>query len=348
MPPRPIEKSLLCIALWLIVIATAGCDASMPTSSAPPPPNSDARVEKLKTNFTVEEARELAQPAGNTAGLSVDVQGAQNTGVGNESFNGEIGAPKGLNTQRLFGQAASNDDERFERLEAAVQALRDDFDAVSPSINRLISIEREIQTLVDQLGVLVGNDTSAAIPADIPPVPAAMVEEDPNEFPQDPSQPQTPPMPITPPVPAPPVNAAPAAIPAPPTPAVAPAPQAQQAAPAPVAAPSSTAELSNLRIADNDKAARIVFEANENIPYTADVDSENILLVTFAKGTSKADLSSTKIKSSLVKSVDYTPQNAGGFILAIPLSKSSKIIKQGVLPPDANNPRYRIYIDLAR
>jgi len=313
----------------------------MPTPSSSG--GGEVRTEKLKTNLSAEEARQLAQPASSTPGLSVDVQSAQAQGVGSENFDGTMQPSRGLNTARLFGTAVGSEDERFERLENAVQALRDDFDKVNPAINRLIAIEGEIQMLVDQLQLLVKDEPDTSL-QNIPPV-SAQELQDTTEFPVEQNAvPTSPPVPLAPPPP--PAEAA-APLPAP-TPAPAPAPTAVPVAvPAPAPAVTSDAALINVRVADHDKTVRVVFETNKNIPYTAAVDPEKILLVTFTQGVSKANLSAS-LKSSLIKSADQTPQASGGFIVAMPLSKMTKVVRQGVLQPDATNPHYRIYIDLEK
>lgn len=331
MTSGPIGKFLACMSLWLTLLATAGCDVSMPTPSSAP--QGEVRTEKLKTNLSAEEARALAQPASSTQGLSVDVQGAQNLGMGSENFDGTMQPSRGLNTQRLFSTSAGSEDERFERLEAAVQKLRDDFDAVNPAINRLIAIESEIQMLVDQLQVLVQDDSSANT-QNIPPV-AAETLADEMEFPAEQNPAPSPPIPLAPPL-----------IPETAAPVVPMAAPAAAPAPAPSAVTSGAALL-NMRAADNPGTTRVVFETTQKIPYTVDVDPEKILIVTFKEGESKANLSAS-LKSSLIKSADVTPQASGGFILAMPLSKMTKIVRQGVLNPDASNAYYRIYIDLER
>lgn len=317
-------------ALWLTLLAVAGCDvsSSTPKTSSQTP----ARTEKLKTNFTVDEARELAAPASTTPGLSVDVGAAQAMATGNEGFQTEA---KGFVSKRLFDQAAANDDERFERLEAAMQLLRDDFDAVSPSMNRLMAIEREIQTLVDQLQVLVDGDADLS---SVPPVTAEAMDA---PITDGGTQTMLPPvMADVPPPPIPMERPMPIVTPTPSP--VAPAPAAT------VAPPVSGPMLVAARVADHAGKTRIVLETDGNIPYTADVDPEQILIVTFASGSASSGISSTTMKSSMVKSIDVTPQNGGGMILAMPLSKATKIIGQGVLKPDGANKNYRIYIDLSR
>ncbi len=348
MTSKPIGKVLVRTALWLTLLATTGCDVSMPTPSSQRS-GGEVRTEKLKTNLSAEEARALAQPASGTDGLTVDVQNAQNMGVGSENFDGTMQPSRGLNTKRLFGEPVKGEDERFERLENAVQKLRDDFDTVNPAINRLIAIEGEIQMLVDQLQLLVKGDDPAAL-EQIPPVSAQALDE--NEFPVEENPAPALPIPLAPPLTQADVAAAtempPPVQPAPEPAPAAPAPSASASAPIPApAAVSSDAALLGLRIADHEKTTRVVFETNKKIAYTVDVDPEKILIVTFNEGTSQANLSAG-LKSALVKSADETPQATGGFIVAMPLSKMTKIVRQGVLPPDGTNTRYRIYIDLER
>ncbi len=348
MTSKPIGKFLTGMFLWLSILAATGCDVSMPTPSSSSR-SGDVRTEKLKTNLSAEEARELAKPASTTPGLSVDVQGAQNMGVGSENFDGTMQPSRGLNTKRLFGDRVGDNDERFERLENAVQQLRDDFDAVNPAINRLIAIEGEIQMLVDQLQVLVKDDDSAAL-EQIPPVSSQALDE--NEYPVEENPAPAAPVPLAPPLTQADVTDANAASLEEPIETVSPAtatpiiPTVTPTTPAAVTSPvPSDAALLALRVADHEKTTRVVFETNKNLSYTVDVDPEKILIVTFREGASQANLSAG-LKSSLVKSADQTPQAQGGFIVAMPLSKMTKIVRQGVLPPDGTNSRYRIYIDL--
>lgn len=306
----------------------------------------EARVEKMKTNMTPEEMRELALPVSETPGLSVDRAAAQDGAVGNYGYETGMNPSRGLNTQRLFATAAGNDDERMERLETAVQTLRDDFDKVSPAINRLIAIEQEIQTLVDQLQVLVEGENPALDTSSIPPVSEQALTD--TAISPDAASAASPTLDPLPP-PAPPQSIIPETQPiSPPAATVAPTPPVAPI-PAPAAAvPVSGDGLRNVRIADHDSKTRIVLETSSNIAYTADIDPEQILIVSLASGGSSVDAASIKPKSALISSVDITPQTSGGMIVAMPLSKSTKILGKGVLQPDGQNPNYRIYIDLAR
>ncbi len=348
---RPTLKMTVTMLLWMTLLATAGCDspASSPKTSAPLPSFGEARVEKMKTNMTPEEMRELALPASETPGLSVDKQAALDGATGNYGYETGMNPARGLNTQRLFATAAGNDDERMERLETAVQTLRDDFDKVSPAINRLIAIEQEIQTLVDQLQVLVESENPSLDTSAIPPVSEQALAD--TALSPDAASAASPPI-DPPPPPADPMDLIPETQPISPPPPPAPLPPTAPAptpAPAPAAAlPVSGDGLRAVRIADHEGKTRIVLETSSDIAYTADIDPEQILIVSLASGGSSVDAGAIKPKSSLIGSVDITPQNGGGMIVAMPLSKSSKILGKGVLKPDGQNPNYRIYIDLAR
>lgn len=74
----------------------------------------------------------------------------------------EAGIPvldsKGPNLEHLFAQPEKNTDARIKRLENAVVEIRNDLDAALPAINRLLSIEGDIQQLVGQLQTLLNDE----------------------------------------------------------------------------------------------------------------------------------------------------------------------------------------------
>lgn len=110
-------------------------------------PSSKARKSTLKTNVDVSELRELAKPPDLETG-----------GVSSNGLKLSSGQFLNVNTKtRLFSESMRDDDDRFDRLEEAVQSIRDDFDAMTPSINRLISIEKDIKELHGQLSVLISG-----------------------------------------------------------------------------------------------------------------------------------------------------------------------------------------------
>lgn len=71
----------------------------------------------------------------------------------------------------LFDKKLRDDDDRFDRLEGAVQGIHNDLGKLTPSINRLIAIETDIKELHDKLVTLIDgkdeptmSDTSSAQP----------------------------------------------------------------------------------------------------------------------------------------------------------------------------------------
>lgn len=337
---RP-RKTFWVLGMLWVSLTTAGCDSPASqgaSSSAPLPSFGEARVEKMKTNMSPEEMRALALPASETPGLGVDRAAAESGAVGSYGYETQLSPSKGLNTKRLFGTKAGSDNERFERLEAALQELRDDFDEASPSINRLMAIEQEIQTLVDQLQVLVEGDNAQANMSAIPPVSPEMLEDNPVPPVAGSETAANAPLSLSPP---PPVGAAaPDAVSPPPPPPPSPS----------VTAPAVAADevIKAIRIADHQSTTRVVLELTRDVPYTADIDPEQMLLLGFGEGGAAANLAAVKPSSALITSIDATPQSSGGVIIAMALSKQTKIVRQGKIPPDAQHPYTRVYIDLAR
>lgn len=356
---RLCRKNRMLLCMSLIALGLASCDSGS-SGRDPLADGSQARVEKLKTDVSVDEARALAKPGGGE--FSLDPVPTLGKGDTVEPGSGTLPA-RGLNTQ-LFAESMRNDDDRFARLEKEVQTIRNEFDHVSPSVNRLVAIEADIQNLVSQLEVLLQQEGSAGTaapvpeiaPADVQPVTQNQVEQlintqagataEPLSLQQQQVQAAPTPAPAAPPVVAPPPTPV-----APPV-AAAPAPQpVPQPAPTPAPAPATVAgaSLTSIRVGDHPGKTRIVMETSERIKYTADIDNnEHILMVSFEKGQPAIDVASLAIKSGLVKSVSSTVQEGKGFVLAFTLIGSSSVISQDILEPGAESPRYRVYIDLAR
>jgi hypothetical protein len=77
-----------------------------------------------------------------------------------------LAPPQGMKFTSLFTEAIDDNDARFKRLEDAVQALRNDFDTVVPSMVRLVAIEKDMKELVGQLQTLTEQPVE-----DVPPLP---------------------------------------------------------------------------------------------------------------------------------------------------------------------------------
>ncbi len=85
-----------------------------------------------------------------------------------------LAPPEGMKFTPLFSTPVKDEGQRFARLEQSVQALRNDFDTVTPTLVRLAAIEKDIRELVSQLRTL---DAGAPIveAAPVAPVAAAPV-----------------------------------------------------------------------------------------------------------------------------------------------------------------------------
>ena len=99
---------------------------------------------------------------------------------------------RGINAQRLFTAPLKDENERFVRVETAVQDIRDEINGFAPAITRLVAVEKDIQDLVEQLDVLLQNEPAptpvAAAPATslvpaIPELPAQNVQARPTPAP---------------------------------------------------------------------------------------------------------------------------------------------------------------------
>ncbi|MDD9899561.1 MAG: hypothetical protein OXT65_01115 [Alphaproteobacteria bacterium] len=80
---------------------------------------------------------------------------------------------EGLKFQPLFGAAVNSDVERFARLEREVQTLRNDLDTVVPSLVRMVAVEKDMKELIQQLQTLTEPPRSQQQYTPPPPAPAA-------------------------------------------------------------------------------------------------------------------------------------------------------------------------------
>ncbi|MAZ76062.1 MAG: hypothetical protein CMH31_02030 [Micavibrio sp.] len=90
--------------------------------------------------------------------------------MANGSSHNSMQSARGLSTSNLFSEQIRSDSGRLDRLENSVQAIRNELDSVRPSIDRLVAIEGDVQTLIGQLETLAqGNHTTPAQPTTITP-----------------------------------------------------------------------------------------------------------------------------------------------------------------------------------
>ncbi len=264
---------------------------------------------------------------------------------------------KGINT-RLFDAPVDNEIRRMERLENAVQELRNDFDTMAPSIVRLVAIEKDIQNLIAQLEVLTGGGA-----APVTPIEEALLDE---PMPDQPASVPAPPSPSQlseevatientgiPPPPAPAQEHGGVIASGPPTPATpAPDPKATppptiasaQAAPAPLpSGPSVTA----VRVGAHPGKMRIVLDVSDKTAFTADLDSEEkILLVELPNAHWRAVPENTFGANPILTSYRTEAMSNGGTRLIFSLKAASALLYSGAMGGEAGNGN-RIVIDIS-
>jgi hypothetical protein len=261
---------------------------------------------------------------------------------------------KGNNTQ-LFSQKLSSEVSRLDRLENAVQELRNDFDAMAPAIVRLVSIEKDIQNLISQLEVLTGDGPAA--PVD--PIDSAMLDDEraltpleaPVPPPPDPKDVVVEPFPV----PAHPQQAPsaqePAAVSAPALPAAgagAPVPSAaakEPAVPQPAAAGNDGPAVTAMRIGEHPGKIRIVLDMRGKTAFTADLDNkEKILVIELPKAAWNAESQKSFSGNPLLSSYRTEAAPDGGTMLILQLKSASSIgYKASIDNPGGGS---RIVIDL--
>ena len=104
-------------------------------------------------SFSVQKPDLLTRPLG--ADQSPNTQNTPESAQPNTDFNFRS---LGMNAEPLFMRPVNSPDERFRRLEQAVQAIRTDINNMAPSLARLISVEEDLQLLIGELQVLLEEE----------------------------------------------------------------------------------------------------------------------------------------------------------------------------------------------
>lgn len=242
--------------------------------------------------------------------------------------------PRGVNTKALFAEEIRDTDHRMTRLENAVQEIRNDFDAISPSIIRLVAIEQDIQDLVGQLEILLKEEPVPE--ANSAPIPAVANAE---------------PLPLG--QPAKTEPAIPAAVP--PAPTAVPAPSATPPVPAGQAAPHTplpqagvgSSQVLDLRIGEHAEKTRIVLDTSTAVAYSTDLDNdEKLLLVELPEAKWNAPSTKSFGNSPMLESYRTEPLNDGqGTLLVLQLRHPARILFKGSMAATSGNGK-RIVIDV--
>lgn len=154
--PTLTRTTILC-SVACVSVLLGGCDVTGADWKNGPVKISEVQKRKAEAESGAsEEISRLEKPSP----VSAPVQDA-NTSL-----------PRKLNPKNLFGSNLRSDTDRIDRLERAMQNMRNDFDLVEPSIKRLMAIEADIQNLVGELRKL-SNETMEANKAQAMPIPLA-------------------------------------------------------------------------------------------------------------------------------------------------------------------------------
>lgn len=232
----------------------------------------------------------------------------------------------GVNVDQLFADDIQDPIQRIKRVENAVKDLRHDFDAVMPSIVRLVAVEDDMQQLVTQLQTLLRNEPPTA---------------------------NTPAMPA--------MNA-PASLQGTQTAGAersgSPAHYSQAATHATNKASTyqsggqahnggSGIIVKDLRVGEHPGKTRLVLDVNKATAYRYDVDnSENLLVVSLPQTKWQGTMQKTLRGSPMIASYSVQETGDGGSNLIIQLKKPAKVVYDDTLKPNGT-PYYRIVLDVA-
>lgn len=246
--------------------------------------------------------------------------------------------PQGMTPNRLFDRHLGDSDARLNRLENAVQGLRNDVDFLAPAVLRLVTIEKDLQNLIGQIEVLLEPGQSPA------PAPAAAVPAtDPVRVPAAVSDP----LPLQNIAQAAPAEGLPEAAEEVSTPVV----ETPKAEPPPPTPPKDTGsgstQVYDLRVGEHTDKTRLVLDVSTQTPYSTDLDNEEkLLVVELPEATWSAEKVRSFPASKVLASYRVDSVNNGqGSLLVLQLKSSATILFSGKLPA-ANGTGQRIVIDL--
>lgn len=247
--------------------------------------------------------------------------------------------PLGVNVDEMFSARIKDEDSRFERVENAVKDLRREFDAVKPSILRLVAVEEDMQELVTQLESLLRNEppsSSAAAPEPVETQPVALLPPDGKaaDAAQSPQQQAQPP----PTAQFPPQEKAQSP---PPPPEL-----SQTAAPKAASAPAANAQVQNLRIGEHDGKTRLVFDVTGPAAYRYDIDNGEKLMIIELPGTGWTGPAQwTSGKAPLLASYTVSPSDGGGSRIIVQMKQAVSVVYETTIAGGAGD-AFRIVIDL--
>lgn len=246
--------------------------------------------------------------------------------------------PEGLHFKPLFNEKMSDTDDRFKRLEFAVQDMRNDLDTVVPALARMAEIDRANKAVAVQQQALASAATPVIGDAPVSSTPVALVQSPPPAVQPEMAAATAPqPAAAVPPVPE---LMAKQALPQAAPEAVKPA----ESAPAP-AAPAPAAPLGDvkaLRMADHKDMTRLVLDMTAEYKGSVQLDSDGKRLVVSLQGLNWLGQKSVEVSSAeLVSGYRVADGN-----LYVDLMYPTQIKERKMMLPGADSKDYRAVIDL--
>lgn len=108
---------------------------------------------------------EMPKIWGNSEKASTHSPEMKSVMINSNNAQSNMQSARGLNTSNLFSEKIRSDSARLDRLENYVQSIRNELDTMHPSVDRLVAIEGDVQTLIKQLEVIAqGNNNSMHTP----------------------------------------------------------------------------------------------------------------------------------------------------------------------------------------
>jgi len=218
------------------------------------------------------------------------------------------------NLKNPFSTKLKSDKKRIDRLERAVQQMRNEFNSVKPSITRLSGLENEIQTLIQELQTLNETGNVPVAPQRLAPRQKIMAEQ-PHMAPKK-VQPRK----------------------------ITTKSSYQKKSPPPVS--NGKATIYDLRIGEHPNRTRIVMDTNSKTGFNVDIDNnEKIAVIDLPQAGWSAAKSKSLAKSNFVSSYSVESSEEG-HILILQLKRNAKVTYKGDLKGSSGSAR-RLVLDLS-
>lgn len=323
---REFKRLIATASMIVMILALTGC-GFLPfgdkTNTNTPPPV--AQTSSDSESSSPDGYKQVPAPAPPIVTPMDPVIAAGALQLGTEGSMGSLG----LNLEEYFDKNA-DEPTRIKRVERAVTAIQNDLKTLMPPIQRLITVERDIQELVAQLAEFIQAP---------PPPPAAITPRVTKVSSHAAKSPQS-------------LHQSPAGAIHAPTPKTthysSPASNNRISGGYKNPAAKGGATIKSLRIGEHKTKTRIVLDASNPASYHYDLDNGENLLVIDLPGTSWSGKKQWKSsKSPLLSSYNVYPIDGGGSRVVIQLKKGTSIGYETVLKANGNK-NYRIVLDLKK